>query len=63
MNLAYMSGWVALFLTMLATGFVEAPHVGATIAFLGKGGGREPSARRGKTSAAFSMSLRGETFG
>jgi len=33
MNLAYMAGWVALFLTMLGTGFVEAPHVGATIAF------------------------------
>jgi TPR repeat protein len=33
MNLAYMSGWVALFLTMLATGFVEAPHIGATIGF------------------------------
>jgi TPR repeat protein len=33
MNLAYMGGWAALFLTMLATGFVEAPHVGATIGF------------------------------
>jgi TPR repeat protein len=33
MNLAYMGGWVALFLTMLATGFVEAPHIGATIGF------------------------------
>jgi len=33
MNLAYMGGWVALFLTMLATGFVEAPHAGSTIGF------------------------------
>ncbi|MGD1088616.1 MAG: tetratricopeptide repeat protein [Verrucomicrobiota bacterium] len=33
MNLAFMGGWTALFLTMLATGFVEAPHPGATIAF------------------------------
>ena len=33
MNLAYMGGWMALFLTMLATGFIEAPHPGATIAF------------------------------
>jgi TPR repeat protein len=33
MNLAYMAGWVALFLTMLSTGFVEAPHPGATIGF------------------------------
>jgi TPR repeat protein len=33
MNLAYMGGWTALFLVMLATGFVEAPHVGATIGF------------------------------
>jgi TPR repeat protein len=33
MNLAYMAGWATLFLTMLCTGFVESPHVGATIAF------------------------------
>ena len=33
MNLAYMAGWTALFLAMLTTGFVEAPHPGATIAF------------------------------
>ena len=33
MNLAFMAGWAALFFTMLATGFVEAPHPGATIAF------------------------------
>jgi TPR repeat protein len=33
MNLAFMTGWIALFLAMLATGFVEAPHPGATIAF------------------------------
>ncbi|HTR43555.1 MAG TPA: hypothetical protein VMH87_18230 [Pseudomonadales bacterium] len=33
MNLAYMGGWAALFLAMLATGFVQAPHPGATIAF------------------------------
>jgi hypothetical protein len=33
MNLAFMSGWAALFLTMLATGFVEAPHPGASIEF------------------------------
>jgi TPR repeat protein len=33
LNLAYMSGWLALFLTMRATGFVEAPHPGKTIGF------------------------------
>jgi TPR repeat protein len=33
MNLAYMGGWVALFATMAATGFVEAPHPGRTLAF------------------------------
>jgi TPR repeat protein len=33
MNLAFMGGWTALFLTMLGTGFVEAPHIGATIGF------------------------------
>ena len=33
MNLAFMTGWIALFLAMLATGFVEAPHPGATIGF------------------------------
>jgi len=36
MNLVYMSGWVALFLAMLSTGFVQAPHVGATIGFWAK---------------------------
>ncbi len=33
MNLAFMAGWTALFAAMLATGFVEAPHPGASIAF------------------------------
>ncbi len=33
LNLFYMGCWVALFATMLATGFVEAPHKGASIAF------------------------------
>jgi hypothetical protein len=33
LNLAYMGCWVALFLTMLATGFVEAPHIGETLGF------------------------------
>jgi TPR repeat protein len=33
LNLAFMGGWVALFLAMLATGFVEAPHPGKMIGF------------------------------
>ena len=33
MNLGFMGGWIALFLAMLCTGFVEAPHPGATIGF------------------------------
>lgn len=33
MNFAYMGGWVALFVVMLATGFVEAPHPGSRIDF------------------------------
>jgi TPR repeat protein len=33
MNLAYMGVWTAVFLAMLGTGFVEAPHPGATIGF------------------------------
>jgi len=33
LNLACMGIWTALFLTMRFTGFVEAPHPGATIAF------------------------------
>jgi TPR repeat protein len=33
MNLAFMGGWIVLFLAMLGTGFVEAPHPGATIGF------------------------------
>ncbi|HXD00564.1 MAG TPA: tetratricopeptide repeat protein, partial [Verrucomicrobiae bacterium] len=33
MNLAYMTCWIAVFFIMLATGFVEGPHPGATIAF------------------------------
>jgi TPR repeat protein len=33
LNLAYMTGWVALFVVMLTTGFVEAPHPGKTLAF------------------------------
>ncbi len=33
MNFAFMGGWIALFLTMLGTGFVEAPHPGSTIGF------------------------------
>jgi TPR repeat protein len=33
LNLAYMAGWVALFLALLSTGYVEAPHKGASIAF------------------------------
>jgi TPR repeat protein len=32
-NLAFMGCWIAVFAAMLATGFVEAPHPGATIAF------------------------------
>ena len=32
-NLACMGGWTAFFLTLWFTGFVEAPHPGATIAF------------------------------
>jgi hypothetical protein len=32
-NLAYMGGWTAVFLAMLTTGFVEAPHPGASVAF------------------------------
>jgi TPR repeat protein len=35
-NLGFMTGWVALFLVMLTTGFVEAPHPGKTIAFWAK---------------------------
>lgn len=33
MNLAFMGGWVALFLVMLSTNFVEGPHPGRTIGF------------------------------
>jgi hypothetical protein len=33
MNLAYMGGWAGLFVIMASTGFVEAPHPGATLAF------------------------------
>ncbi len=33
LNLVYMGGWVALFVTMLSTGFVDAPHEGASVAF------------------------------
>ena len=33
MNLAFMGGWVALFLVMLTTGFVQAPHPGSTLGF------------------------------
>lgn len=32
-NLAFMSGWIALFVAMLTTGFVEAPHPGASIGY------------------------------
>ncbi|MCC6409331.1 MAG: sel1 repeat family protein [Planctomycetes bacterium] len=32
-NLVYMGAWSALFGTMFATGFVEAPHPGGTVAF------------------------------
>jgi TPR repeat protein len=32
-NLVHMAIWAALFTTMLASGFVEAPHPGASIAF------------------------------
>jgi len=32
-NLGFMGGWIALFISMLVTGFVEAPHPGATIGF------------------------------
>ena len=32
-NLAYMGCWVALFLVMLRTGYVEAPHPGDTLQF------------------------------
>jgi TPR repeat protein len=33
MNLGFMAGWAALFMVMLTTGFVEAPHPGSTIEF------------------------------
>ena len=33
LNLAYMGVWAAVFLAMLSTGFVQAPHPGATIGF------------------------------
>jgi TPR repeat protein len=33
MNFGFMSVWTALFLVMLTTGFVEAPHPGATVGF------------------------------
>jgi hypothetical protein len=33
LNLIHMGCWAALFLTMLGTGFVEAPHEGRSIAF------------------------------
>ena len=33
MNLAFMSCWTAVFFIMLTTGFVDAPHPGATIGF------------------------------
>jgi len=33
MNLAFMGGWVALFLVMLTTGFVQAPHPGSALGF------------------------------
>jgi len=32
-NLVHMGIWIAVFLTMLGTGFVEAPHKGASLAF------------------------------
>lgn len=33
LNTAYMSGWIAIFATMMLTGFVQAPHEGATYTF------------------------------
>jgi hypothetical protein len=33
LNLAYMSFWAVLFVSLLSTGYVEAPHKGASIAF------------------------------
>ena len=33
MNYGYMCGWAALFIVMLTTGFVEAPHPGNTIEY------------------------------
>lgn len=33
LNAAFMSGWVAVFALMTLTGFVQAPHAGATYAF------------------------------
>lgn len=33
LNLVHMACWAALFLTMLATGYVDAPHKGTSIAF------------------------------
>ncbi len=33
LNLAHMGIWIALFLTMLLTGSIEAPHKGASLAF------------------------------
>lgn len=35
-NLAFMGGWIAVFLAMLSTGFVEGPHPGKTIGFWAK---------------------------
>jgi TPR repeat protein len=32
-NLVYMSCWIAFFVTMIGTGYLEAPHKGASIAF------------------------------
>jgi TPR repeat protein len=32
-NIAYMIGWIALFAAMLTTGFIEAPHPGASLGY------------------------------
>ena len=48
MNLGYMGGWAALFLVMLTTGFVEAPHPGNTVEFWEKAAEDGPSPRRRK---------------
>jgi len=47
MNFIFMGGWATCFLVMLATGFIEAPHPGATLAFWKKAAEeKRPHAKR-----------------